>query len=612
MALSRLKAGLVVSLFCLLALPAPSNADESQFRIGTAILGDLKYQPGFKHFDYVNPDAPKGGELKQSSIGTFDTFNPVLFKGNPADGIELIYDTLLKKADDEANSSYGLLAEGVSYPDDVSSATFRLRAEAKWADGTPVTPEDVIFSFEKFKELNPQAASYYGHVVSAEKTGERDVTFHFDEKGNREMPSILGQLTIVPKHWWEAKGPDGKPRDITRTTLEPVMGSGPYRIASVQPGASIRYELRDDYWGKTLPINVGENNFGAINYLYFSDYDVAFEAFRSGVIDYWQDNSTSHWVTGYDFPAAKDGRIKREELPNTLRSVGIMQALVPNMRREQFKDERVREALNYVYDFEELNRTLSFGKLTRVDSFFFGTKFASSGLPQGEELNVLNSVRDKIPAEVFTAPYANPVGGDPQKTRDNFRKAIGLFKEAGWVLKGNKMVNAQSGQPFSLELLLNNPSLERSVLPYIQNLKRIGIDASIRTVDPSQYINRIRSFDYDMIWVVWAQTLNPGNEQAEFWGSASAGRQGSRNYAGIADPGIDALIQKVIFAKDVPEKEATTRALDRVLLAHHYVLPTFYGTTTRIAYWDKFDHPAELPYYSIGFPDLWWSKSVAK
>lgn len=612
MTLSRLRAGLVFSLFCLLALPAPSQAEEPQFRIGTAILGDLKYQPGFKHFDYVNPDAPKGGEAKLSSSGTFDTFNPVLSKGNIVDGTELIYDTLLKKADDEANSSYGLLAEGVSYPDDVSSATFRLRAEAKWADGTPVTPEDVIFSFEKTKELNLLVTSYYAHVVGAEKTGERDVTFRFDEKGNRELPSILGQLTILPKHWWEANGPDGKPRDISRTTLEPVMGSGPYKIASFQPGSSIRYELRDDYWGKNIPVNVGENNFGAINYVYFSDYDVAFEAFRSGVIDYWQDNSTSHWVTGYDFPAAKDGRIKREELPNTLRSVGIMQALVPNMRRERFKDERVREALNYVYDFEELNRTLSFGKLTRVDSFFFGTKFASSGLPQGGELDVLNSVKDKVPADVFTTPYANPVGGDPQKARDNFRKAIALFKDAGWILKGNKMVNAQSGQPFSLELLLNNPSLERSVLPYVQNLKRIGIDASVRTVDPSQYINRIRSFDYDMIWVVWAETLNPGNEQAEYWGSASAARQGSRNYAGIADPGIDELIQKVIFAKDVAEKEATTKALDRVLLAHHYVLPTFYGTTTRIAYWDKFEHLPDLPYYSIGFPDVWWSKSAGK
>ncbi|MBB4567769.1 extracellular solute-binding protein [Rhizobium leucaenae] len=612
MALSRLKAGLVASLFCLLILPAPSNADELQFRIGTAILGDLKYQPGFKHFDYVNPNAPKGGELKLSAEGTFDTLNTVLFKGNPADGTELIYDTLLKKADDEANSSYGLLAEGVSYPDDVSSATFRLRAEAKWADGTPVTPEDVIFSFEKAKELNPMATSYYGHVAGAEKTGERDVTFRFDEKGNRELPSILGQLTIVPKHWWEGTGPDGKPRDISRTTLEPVMGSGPYRIASVQPGASIRYELRDDYWGKTLPVNVGENNFRAINYLYFSDYDVAFEAFRGGTIDYWQDNSTSHWVTGYDFPAAKDGRIKREELPNTLRSVGIMQALVPNMRREQFKDQRVREALNYAYDFEELNRTLSFGKLTRVNTFFFGTTYSSSGLPQGAEFDVLNSVRDKVPAEVFTTPYANPVGGDSQKARDNLRKAVALFKEAGWVLKSNRMVNEQTGKPFSLELLLNNPSLERSVLPYVQNLRKIGIDASVRTVDPSQYINRVRSFDYDMIWVVWAETLNPGNEQADFWGSASASRQGSRNYAGIADPGIDALIQKVIFAKDVSEKEATTRALDRVLLAHHYVVPTFYGTTTRIAYWDKFAHLPELPYYSIGFPEVWWSKDAAK
>ncbi|MEF0863359.1 MULTISPECIES: extracellular solute-binding protein [Rhizobium] len=612
MALSRLKAGLVASLFCLLVLPAPSNADELQFRIGTAILGDLKYQPGFKHFDYVNPDAPKGGELKLSSNGTFDTLNPVLLKGNPAAGLSLVFDTLMKSADDEVFSSYGLLAEGVSYPEDVSSATFRLRAEAKWADGTPVTPDDVVFSFEKSKELNPFLTSYYSHVTRAEKTGDRDITFSFDQKNNRELPSILGQLLIVPKHWWEATGPDGKPRDITRTTLEPLMGSGPYKIVSVSPGSTIRYELRDDYWGKNLSVNVGENNFGAISYAYYGDDDVEFEGFRGGNVDFWQDNSASRWVTGYDFPAAKDGRIKREDLPNPLRATGVMQALVPNMRRDQFKDQRVREALNYAFDFEEINRTVAYGVYHRDDSYFFGTKLASSGLPQGEELNILNEIKDKVPPEVFTTPYSNPVGGDQQKSRDNLRKAIALLKDAGYVIKGNQMVNAKTGQPFSIEILLGSPFVEKWVLPYTQNLKKIGIDARVRTVDSSQYINRVRSFDYDMIWNVWAQTLNPGNEQTDFWGSASVNRPGSRNYAGIADPGVDALITKAIFAKDVAEKEASARALDRVLLAHHYVVPLFYATSFHIAYWDKFEHPANLPEYSMGFPETWWSKNAGK
>ncbi|AYG57615.1 extracellular solute-binding protein [Rhizobium jaguaris] len=613
MALSRLKAGLVVSLFCLLALPAPSHADEPQFRIGTAILGDLKYQPGFKHFDYVNPDAPKGGELKLSSNGTFDTLNPILLKGNPVTGIGLVFDTLLKSADDEVASSYGLLAEGVSYPDDISKATFRLRAEAKWADGTPVTPEDVIFSFEKGKELNPFMTSYYAHVLRAEKTGDRDVTFTFDAKNNRELPFILGQLLpIVPKHWWEGTGPDGKPRDISRTTLEPVMGSGPYKIAAVSPGSTIRYELRDDYWAKNLPVNVGENNFGVISYAYYSDDDVEFEGFRGGNVDFWQDNMASRWVTGYDFPAAKDGRIKREDLPNPLRATGVMQALVPNMRRDQFKDQRVREALNYAFDFEEINRTVAYGVYRRDDSYFFGTKLASSGLPQGEELNILNEIKDKVPPEVFTTPYSNPVGGDPQKSRDNLRKAIALLKDAGYVIKGNQMVNAKTGQPFSIEILLGSPFVEKWVLPYVQNLKKIGIDARVRTVDSSQYINRVRSFDYDMIWSVWAQTLNPGNEQIDMWGSSSANRQGSRNYAGIADPGIDALITKVILAKDVAEKDASAKALDRVLLAHHYVVPLFYATSFHVAYWDKFEHPANLPEYSMGFPETWWSKNAGK
>ncbi|WP_026169040.1 extracellular solute-binding protein [Sinorhizobium meliloti] len=600
---------LAMSLFL---MPTAEAQEQPVWHHGLSLVDELKYPPGFAHFDYVNPDAPKGGELRLSQTGTFDSFNPLLAtKGEPAVGLSLVFDTLLKPADDEISTAYGLLAESVSFPDDISSATFRLRTEAKWADGKPVTPEDVVFSFEKAKELNPLYQSYYRHVVKSEKTGDRDVTFHFDEKNNRELAHILGQILIVPKHWWEGSGPDGKPRDISRTTLEPVMGSGPYKIASFQPGGSIRFELRDDYWGKNLNVNVGQNNFNSITYSFFGDRDVEFEAFRSGSTDYWVENQAMRWATGFDFPAVKDGRVKREEIPNPFRATGVMQAMVPNMRRKPFDDERVRQALNYALDFEELNRTIFFNQYQRVNSFFFGTELASSGLPKGEELKILNEVKELVPPEVFTTPYTNPVGGTPEKARDNLRQAIALLKEAGFELKGNRMVNKATGKPFAFEILINSPALERVALPYTQNLKRIGIEASVRMVDPSQYTNRERAFDYDMTWEVWGQTLSPGNEQADYWGSKAATREGSRNYAGIADPGVDKLIERVIFAKDRDTLVAATRALDRVLLAHNYVVPLYYKLKANVAYWDKFGRPAELPKYAIGFPDVWWLKGAA-
>jgi microcin C transport system substrate-binding protein len=388
------------------------------------------------------------------------------------------------------------------------------------------------------------------------------------------------------------------------------MGSGPYKIASFSPGANVRYELRDDYWGKDINVNVGQNNFRNIIYTYFGDRDVELEAFRAGNVDYRQETQASRWATGYDFPAVKDGRVKREELPNALRSVGVMQALVPNIRRDMFKDARVREALNYAFDFEDLNRNLAFNAFKRIDSYFWGTELASSGLPQGRELEILEGLKDKVPPEVFTTPYTNPVGGNPQKMRENLRQAIALFKEAGWELKGNRMVNTKTGQPMSFEILLSNPSFERSVLPFVNNLKKIGVEARLRTVDASQYTNRVRSFDYDMIWGIWAETMNPGNEQADYWGSAAANQPGTRNYAGIADPAVDALIRMIIFAPNRDEQVAAIKAMDRVLLANHYVVPLFYSNNSRIAYWNTIARPAELPTYSLGFPDAWWSTAA--
>lgn len=605
----KLALSVIGSLF--LAFGAMAQ-DADGWRTGISTVGELKHPSGFDHYDYVNPQAPKGGTLRLSSEGNFDTLNPLLAKGEVGEGLGFVFETLLTPALDEVSSSYGLLAEAVKYPDDISSATFRLRAEARWADGQPVTPEDVVFSFEQAKKNNPQQEFYYRHVKSAEKTGDREVTFQFDEANNRELPQIVGQLAVVPKHWWEAKGPDGKPRDISRTTLEMPMGSGPYKIAAVTPGSTIRYELRDDYWGKNLNVNIGQNNFGAIQYTYYADRDVMFEAFRSGSTDYWWENAAKRWATAYDFPAVKDGRVKREEAENEMRKVGVMVGFIFNTRREKFADERVREALNYAFDFEELRRTIFYGSYDRVDSFFFRTELASSGLPEGRELEILNEVKDLVPAKVFTEPYKNPVGGDPAKLRENLRTAIGMLREAGYELKGNRMVNVKTGQPLTFEILLNGPTIEPVALSFSQNLRKIGIEAPVRSIEPSQFTNRWRSRDFDVMYNGWGETMNPGNEQAEYWGSDAAKRDGSQNYSGISDPGVDALIRKVIFAKDRDELVAATHALDRVLLAHHIVVPSYGSRVSRLAYWNTIAHPPELPEYALGMPTVWWSTSAGK
>ncbi|WP_176086193.1 extracellular solute-binding protein [Martelella sp. HB161492] len=607
----RALAGTGVLLCCLVATGSVRAEDESPWRTAVALVGDPLYPDGFDHFAYVNAKAPKGGTVTLPAIGTFDSLNPVPDSGVKASGLGLVFETLMTSSPDEISTEYGLLAEALRYPDDYSQVTYRLRPEARFSDGTPVTPEDVVFSFNALKADNVQQANYYRHVTSAEVTGDHEVTFHFDEKGNRELPQITGQLLVFPKHWWEANGADGKPRDISKTTLSVPIGSGPYVIDSVDPGGSITYRLRDDYWGKDLPVNVGRSNFGTIKYLYFADPDVAFEAFRSGVLDFWTETRSKRWATQYDFPAVSEGKVKREEVQNPLRSVGIMQALVPNMRRAPFDDQRVREALILAFDFETINRTALSNAYARDDSFFFGTELASSGLPEGEELDILNSVKDQIPASVFDTPNTLPVGGSEDNERKNLMAALKLLKEAGFERKGTQMINTSTGKPFTFEILISNPGLDVVLLPYTEELRKIGITATIRVVDDSQYQNRVNDFDYDMIWNVWGQSLSPGNEQLYYWGSKAADQPGSQNYAGISDPGIDQLINRVIFAKDRDELVAASKALDRVLLAHDYVIPLYYSKNYRIAYWDRITHPT-LPEYGLDFPDSWWSTDVAQ
>ena len=577
------------------------------WRHGLSLFGDVKYPAGFKHFDYVNPAAPKGGVVRQIAVGTFDSFNVVVsgVKGSVAGAVGLIYESLTTPAQDEVSTEYGLLAETVSYPDDYSWVIYRLRAQARWHDGKPVTPEDVIYSLEMFKKHHPQYSAYYRHVVKAEKSGERDVKFTFDAPGNRELPQIVGQLMILPKHWWEGSNDAGAKRDVSATTLEPPLGSGAYRIKSFVPGRSVVLERVKDHWGADLNVNLGRNNFEELRYEYFRDATVAIEAFKADQVDWRTENSAKNWATAYDFPAVNDKRVVLEEFAN--RSSGIMQAFAINIRRPKFADARVRRALNYAFDFEEMNKQIFFGQYKRISSYFDGTELASSGLPQGKELEILETVRAEVPPEVFTTAYSNPVGGNPEAVRSNLREGLKLLKEAGYEVRDRKLVDAKTGTPFALELLVEDPSMERVMLFFKPSLERLGIAVSVRTIDPTQYENRLRSWDFDIVVSSWGESLSPGNEQREFWGSHAADMAGSRNIIGIKNPAIDKLIERVIFTKDRDDLVAATKALDRVLLWNHYVVPQWTYSFMRTARWDRFGRPENMPKYGLSaFPALWW------
>jgi microcin C transport system substrate-binding protein len=588
---------------------AAQDAPQQQWRYGLSLFGDLKYPAGFKQFDYVNAAAPKGGTVRQIATGTFDNFNIVVadIKGSLGIGLERVYETLLKSASDEVSSAYGLLTEAVSYPDDHSSATYRLRAEAKWQDGQPVTPDDVAFSFDAFKKYSPGTAAYYRHVVKVEKTGDHEVTFSFDGPGNRELPVIVGELMVLPKHWWEGADKDGKQRNVGETMLEPPLGSGPYRIREFSAARTIVYERVKDYWGKDIAVNVGQNNFDELRYEYFRDTTVALEAFKADAVDWREENSAKNWATAYDFPAVGEKRVIKQEFP--IASRGMMQGFAFNVRRAKFSDPRVRRAFNYALDFEEMNRQFFFSQYVRIDSYFKGLDLAATGVPAGRELELLEAVRDKVPAELFTAPYTNPVNGSAENVRNNLREAIRLLKDAGYEIQNQQLVNAKTNEPFTVEFLqqLSDPAFERIVLFYKPSLERLGMTVSLRNVDDSQYENRLRNWDFDMVIMSRGESLSPGNEQRAYWGSQAADQIGSLNWIGIKNPAVDAMIEQIIFAKSHDDLAAATKALDRVLLWNNYVVPQWTYPFERTARWDRFSHPDPLPKYGASaFPVLWW------
>ncbi|HET7164913.1 MAG TPA: extracellular solute-binding protein [Pseudolabrys sp.] len=590
------------------ASPIGRASGETQiWRHALSLFGDIKYPEGFKHFDYVNPDAAQGGALRQSALGTFDNFNTVVsgVKGSIAIGTELYTETLTTPSLDEVSTEYGLLAEAISYPADYSAVTYRLRAKARWHDGKPITSDDVLFSFDVLKKNSPFYGAYYRHVVKVETTGEREVTFTFDGPGNRELPQIVGQLPVLPKHWWEGTDKSGRKRDVTQTTLEPPLGSGPYRLKDFAPGRTLVYEKVDDYWGKDLNVIIGTRNFQTIRYEFFRDSTVALEAFKGDQVDWRFENSAKEWANSYDFPAVRDKRVVREEFPT--RNIGVMQAFAFNTRRDKFKDPRVRRAFNFVFDFEEMNRQLFFGQYKRIASFFEGTELAATGVPSGKELEILETVRGKVPDELFTKPYTNPVGGNPEAVRNNLREALRLFREAGYEVKDTRLVDAGSGKQFTVEFLVDEPAAERFVLFYKPSLDRLGMTVNVRVVDAAQYENRLRQWDFDIIVASWAQSLSPGNEQRGFWSSQAADQPGSRNLIGIRNPAVDSLIERVIFTRDREDLVAATRALDRVLLWNFYVVPQWTYGKQRTARWDRFGRPETMPKYGASaFPTVWW------
>ena len=592
----RLSRVFAAALLLAAAAPGAAQAQEIYVGHGVAMHGDLKYGPDFSHFDYVDPNAIKGGEVRLQASGSFDSLNPFILKGQPAAGIGRLFETLMTSSEDEAFSQYGLLAETVEMPEDRSWVAFTLRPQARWHDGTPVTVEDVIFSLDALKNRgHPFYRAYYGDVVAAEKVGERKVRFSFADGLNRELPLIIGELPIISKAYYTAN-------EFEKTSLEPPLGSGPYRVESVDPGRSITYRRVADYWGADIPVRRGQDNFDVLRYDYYRDPTVAMEAFKAHEYDFRMENASKVWATAYQGPAFDNDLIIREEIGHS-RPTG-MQGFVFNTRRAKFADRRLRQALGYAFDFEWTNKNLFNGAYTRTASYFSNSELASAGLPGPAELALLEPFRGQLPPEVFSTEFAPPETDGSGNARQNLRAALKLLGEAGWTVVDTKLVGP-GGQPLEIEFLILSPLFERIIAPFIKNLEKLGVSAKIRLVDSSQYQERLDEFDFDVIVLSVGQSLSPGNEQNNYWTTLAADTSGSRNFAGIKDPVIDALVEHVVAAADRESLIAATRALDRALLWGHYVIPHWHIRHFRVAYWNKFARPAITPKYSLGF-DGWW------
>jgi|TARA_R110002020_G_scaffold130885_2_gene292689 microcin C transport system substrate-binding protein len=554
------------------------------------------YPSDFQHFDYVNPDAPKGGTLRLSGFGSFDSLNGFITRGNSVERLGLIYDTLTFHALDEPFTEYGLLAERIERAPDDTWVRFHLRPEARFHDGEPVTASDVVFTFNiLMNEGAPFYKAYYGDVKEVVAESEHSVIFHFRHAQNRELPLVIGQLPVLPEHYWAD-------REFGRTTLEAPLGSGPYRISQVNGGRNITYERVKDYWAADLPVQRGFNNFDRVVVDYYRDTGVSLEAFKAGQFDFIQEYAAKNWATGYESPPLRDGRIIKEEIPN-LNTQG-MQGFVFNTRRPYFADARVRKAISLLFDFEWSNSRLFHDAYTRTDSFFGNSELGATGTPSEAELALLEPWRDQLPEGVFGPAYSPPVTDGSGIIREQMRDAYALLQEAGWEIKDDRLINAD-GQHLSFEFLIVQADFERVALPFKRNLASLGIELTLRRIDTSQYINRLRSRDFDMVVTSFGQSNSPGNEQREYWHSSSADNPGSRNLMGLRDPVVDSLVEGLIQADSRESLVTHTRALDRVLRVGHYLVPNFHTTVYRVAYWNKFAHPETPPRYDLGL-FTWW------
>jgi microcin C transport system substrate-binding protein len=564
-----------------------------------ALYGECKYKADFKHFEYVNPEAPKGGLVKLAETGTFDTLHPFILKGVKAAGAkDLLFESLMVGSLDEPQTLYGLVAESVTVADDGLSAEFTLRKEARWQDGTSITPDDVVFSFDTLKTKgDPTFGIVFAPIEKAEKTGERTVKFTFKDAKNREIPMIAATVPIISKAYYSK-------HDFEKSTLEAPMGSGPYKVKSVEPGKSVTYELDPNYWGKNLAVNRGQYNFD-IRYDYYRDENVTLEALKAGEYDFRQEYIARNWATAYDAPAVKDGRIVKRNIPDG-RPQG-MQGFIYNTRKPYLSDRRVREAIDLTLDYQWLNKTIFYGAYERNDSFFHNTQFQAKGLPEGKELELLKPFEKDLPPELFTQPFKNPVSDGSGNNRENLLKAQKLLDEAGYPVKDGKRVDA-NGKPLNIEFLLRQPTMERVIGPMRKNLERLGIASSIRMVDDSQYQKRTDEYDFDVV-SIWINrgTFYPGNEQPALWHSSQADVKGGNNLGGVKHKAVDALLDALINSKTEEEMVAAGRALDRVLLWEHYVIPNWHSSSFRVAYWDKFEMPKTFPKYGLGFQG-WWLK----